>query len=303
MVDQPTLLIVDDELDHLDILAHHLEPLHYHIIRANNGEEALEVLYDGQEVNTVILDRMMPGLSGMDVLRKMKRDEVLKRIPVIFQSAMDDDADIRDGIEAGAYYYLTKPYNAKVLASVVASAVEHDNVIHKMESETSRAKEKMEMFQCGLSRMRQSRFTYRSIRGAHEIAPVLAACFKQPRRVAIGFVELMVNAVEHGNLGIDCESKSQWLLEGNYQDHLYFLQTQEENREKQVLVELERDQNSIAVTIRDQGNGFNWKNYLNFKPEQATSPNGRGIYIASKMFSTLEFLDEGRAVRCVAEGV
>ncbi|HBT43645.1 MAG TPA: response regulator receiver protein, partial [Rhodospirillaceae bacterium] len=60
----------------------------------------------------------MPEMDGMEVLAKIKGDPDLKAIPVIMQTAMDLEAEIVDGIEAGVYYYLTKPYDVDVLVSV-----------------------------------------------------------------------------------------------------------------------------------------------------------------------------------------
>ena len=75
------------------------------------------------------------------------------------------------------------------------------------------------------------------------------------------------------------------------------------HQDKSVTVELERKNKEIIVTIQDQGEGFNWNDYISFSPERALAPNGRGIYIASKMFKKMEFLNNGSTVRCVAEAI
>ena len=288
-------------MDHLEILHKHLDKGGYDIFEAHDGVEALEILHAHPEIDAVVLDRMMPELDGMEVFHQMQRHDKLKRIPVVFQTAMSEQEHICEGIAAGAHYYLTKPYNRELLVSVVESAVTQGETMHKMQVETAEAVDTINNFKDGLTRMDESRFHYRSLKGAKAIAPVLAACFKHPRRVVMGLVELMINSVEHGNLGIDYSQKAAWLMDGTYTGQIALFQEQANAKEMQIHVELRKFKDQIQVTITDQGVGFDYEPFMRLDEQRATSPNGRGIYIASKMLDKLYYLDGGRKVVAIAE--
>ena len=122
----PVILVVDDEPLNLDIIEEFLtgkgQP--YIVERANDGVEAMEKLEaDYNRYDVVLLDRMMPRMSGMEVLEKMSAHPELKYIPVILQTAKVSKEDILEGLKAGAYYYLTKPFTSDMLHSIVKTAV------------------------------------------------------------------------------------------------------------------------------------------------------------------------------------
>ncbi len=121
---QPTLLLVDDDPVNLEILVEHLEEAGYQTVTASQGEEAWDILEQGTiPFQAVLLDRMMPVMDGMAVLAKIKTTESLTILPVIMQTAAASSEKIREGIAAGAFYYLTKPYTKEVLLAIVEAAV------------------------------------------------------------------------------------------------------------------------------------------------------------------------------------
>ena len=97
MSQPPRLLIVDDDYFITALLERILVKAGYEVIVAADGHAALERFATDWAFDTVLLDRQMPGLDGMQVLRHMKRTEELKDIPVVFQSAMDSEEEINDG--------------------------------------------------------------------------------------------------------------------------------------------------------------------------------------------------------------
>jgi DNA-binding response OmpR family regulator len=119
-----TIVIVDDEPINLDIICAHLEHDDYQLVKANNGEEAWDILQSNPaEFDVIILDRMMPVMDGMQVPGNIKENDLMEQIPVIMQTAKSDNQDIVDGLKAGAYHYLTKPYDGDLLKTIVRSAV------------------------------------------------------------------------------------------------------------------------------------------------------------------------------------
>ena len=113
-----TILIVDDTPDNIDVLAEVLSP-HYQTKIALNGEKALRIAAGESKPDLILLDIMMPGISGYDVCQRLKRNSDTHGIPVIFVSAMNEMEDEKKGLEMGAVDYITKPISpAIVLARV-----------------------------------------------------------------------------------------------------------------------------------------------------------------------------------------
>jgi CheY-like chemotaxis protein len=121
---RPALLLVDDEPLNLDIMCEYLGDAEYELVCAENGLIAWNILEsDPCFFSAILLDRMMPVMDGMQLLARLREHPLLKNVPVIMQSARAEKEDIREGLEAGARYYLTKPYSEELLISVVRSAV------------------------------------------------------------------------------------------------------------------------------------------------------------------------------------
>lgn len=104
----PALLLVDDKPDNLDILIRYLEDSGYALSVALNGEEALRIIEDIMP-DLILLDVMMPGIDGFETCRRLKQNDKLADIPVIFMTALSDHANKLIGFEVGGVDYITKP--------------------------------------------------------------------------------------------------------------------------------------------------------------------------------------------------
>ena len=109
-----TVLIVDDNPDSIMVLRTILESKDFKVLSASNGRDALSVM-ETQIPDAVLLDVMMPELSGIDVLKRMRSNAATARVPVILVTAKGQDEDLLDGYQHGADYYITKPCTAKQL--------------------------------------------------------------------------------------------------------------------------------------------------------------------------------------------
>jgi len=123
MAEKTKILIVDDEPVNLDFFELMLGKLGFEVVTAEDGEEALDTI-GGFKPDLIILDNVMPKLSGWQVTRLLKTDETYKEfkdIPIIMFSAMDDVKDKVEGFELGIEDYITKPFNfSEVLARIRA---------------------------------------------------------------------------------------------------------------------------------------------------------------------------------------
>jgi phosphoserine phosphatase RsbU/P len=117
------LLVVDDTEANRDLLARRLRALGHEVLIAGNGREALDVLA-ARPIDLVLLDIMMPEMDGFQVLERMRSDPVLRLVPVIMISAVDEIDSVARAIELGATDYLPKPFNAVVLRARVTATLE-----------------------------------------------------------------------------------------------------------------------------------------------------------------------------------
>jgi len=105
-----TILIADDNPQILELLEAYLEPLSVRITTARDGQQTLDAI-ESQRPNLILLDVMMPRLSGFEVCRKLKQDRRFMDIPIIMVTALNELADQERASESGADRFLTKPVN------------------------------------------------------------------------------------------------------------------------------------------------------------------------------------------------
>jgi CheY-like chemotaxis protein/anti-sigma regulatory factor (Ser/Thr protein kinase) len=292
----PNVLVVDDEVLNLMLIKEYLKYSGYHLITADDGEQAWDLLQaDPRAYDVVLLDLMMPRLDGMEVLRRIKAHSQLQVLPVILQTALASPEDIHKGIRAGAYYYLTKPFEKEMLRSVVATAVKDHTRYRRMQEEIDRT-----TGLCGLLHMAEFRF--RTPEQGRALANLLANACPEPRKAVVGIGELLVNAVEHGNLGIGYREKGKLLESGQLNEELERRLELPEYRERWVDVRYERGKREIRICIRDQGDGFDWENFAQVDPSRVFDAHGRGIAVSRIMsFDRVEFAGNGSDVTGIIE--
>jgi DNA-binding response OmpR family regulator len=116
------ILLVDDQELNLDVISRRLETLKYKVSCVESGEEALAMLND-VAVDLVLLDIMMPGMDGYQVLDAIRANQLTQNIPVIMISALDDIESVKKSIEKGADDYLMKPINTVLLKTRITSCL------------------------------------------------------------------------------------------------------------------------------------------------------------------------------------
>lgn len=285
------VLIVEDEPINLEILAETLSEAGYETLTADSGETAwAQIKAAGASLDAVLLDRLMPDMDGIEILKRMKGEAILAQTPVIMQTAMNQDADIAEGLKAGAFYYLTKPINPDTLLAIVAAAVadkarqvalrrEADEVAH------------------GLSHLQEGRFLFRTPSEAREIATALANIAPDPGRVVLGLSELLLNAVEHGNLGITYKEKSALIAAGELEAEIHRRLDDPVHGSRKAEISVHKSEAEILFLITDKGEGFDWEKYLELSPDRVFDTHGRGIAMSRILsFSKLEYMGCGNQV-------
>ena len=103
------ILIAEDERDILELIIFTLEFGGYQVVPTSNGEEALEMVYK-EEPDLILLDVRMPRMSGYEVCKRIKSENNIRHIPVVFLSAKSQEAEVSTGYEMGASDYILKPF-------------------------------------------------------------------------------------------------------------------------------------------------------------------------------------------------
>lgn len=111
-----TILAVDDEPHILELLQYNLENAGYEVVKAETGEEAMEYIEDqSYDFTVVLLDWMLPGIDGIEVLKRIRMNERYRNIPIIMLTAKSDEISKVVGLEIGADDYLAKPFGVHEL--------------------------------------------------------------------------------------------------------------------------------------------------------------------------------------------
>lgn len=285
------ILLAEDDPVIGEIIRDHLEACGMHVTVIADGRTAWDRLQSCRPgYDAIVLDRGLPNVDGMDLLARIKTTPYLSHVPVIMETALDDEASIRDGLQQGAYYYLTKPFRPEILVAVVKSAVQQSRELRDMLESVRRAERPLAMLHAGT-------FRFRELDEARLLANYLARACPDPDRVIRGLQELLVNAVEHGNLEITYTDKSALLLSDDWEDEVARRLTLPQYRDRVVEVEIHREPHELEFRIRDQGPGFDWRRFLDFDPERAFDLHGRGIAMARQLsFDRLQYQGSGNTV-------
>jgi CheY-like chemotaxis protein len=288
---QSRILLVDDDQFNREILFEFLDGEGYELVTAADGHEALAALaVPGDVYDAVLLDRMMPGIDGMEVLRQIKSTPALRWLPVIMQTAAAAKEQVVEGIEAGAFYYLTKPFGMDMLRSLVRSAVESSLARRRLQAD-------IEQHRVLIGMMNSASFAVRTPEEARQLAVLVANAAPDPDQAVLGLSELLLNGIEHGNLGLGYADKTRLREQGTWESEIERRLSLPEYSRRMVTLEFRRDGACVEILITDEGDGFDWRPYLELDPVRAFHAHGRGIALARKLsFESVEYLGKGNQV-------
>ncbi|MEO1375394.1 MAG: response regulator, partial [Cyanobacteria bacterium J06635_10] len=115
-----TILVVEDSPSELELISHFLNESGYKVIKATGGQEALEKL-ELEKPDAVITDVVMPGMSGFELCRSLKKNPATHKVPIVICSSKNQEIDRLWAMRQGADAYLTKPYTREELLRAIKS--------------------------------------------------------------------------------------------------------------------------------------------------------------------------------------
>ena len=131
-----TILVVDDEKDLLDLIEYNLKKEGFEVLKAENGEQGIAIAKESKP-DLVLLDIMMPKMDGLEAVEIMRKDDDLKRMPIIFLTARSDEKTEVEGLNKGGDDYITKPISTTKLISRIKAVMrrfdENQESLNKLE--------------------------------------------------------------------------------------------------------------------------------------------------------------------------
>lgn len=284
-----TILIVDDDPDVVFLVQTTLEAEGYFCKTASDGLEAQALIKKMKEqITAILLDWKMLKMSGIELLKWIKLQPELRDIPVVMQTILDKPEEVKQGIDAGAFYYLTKLTDPKLLLSIVKAAVSD---FHQKKA----LLDKIKVGENPFALLVEGVFRFRTLVDGEYLALGIAnECADPDEAVAIS--ELINNAVEHGNLGIMYDAKTKYIEEDTFFAEIERRLALPEHARKYVEVRVKKGKDEMTVLITDQGPGFDFKKYLVLDESRVFDTHGRGIALANRLWD-LQYLGTGNQVR------
>lgn len=298
------VLFVDDEADIRDSFAQRFAK-QYKVLVAGNGNEALDVLKGDHGVTVVVTDIRMPGMTGLELIANARGLD--PDLGFIVISGHGDTDDVITAFRLGARNFLRKPYRfAELERAIEEEGLRYDQA---REQRARLAEERVaDRFLTkvdGLTFELPTRLewvnpiTVRLI----SVFTSLGICNEETRfNVALGLVEILTNAIEHGNLGITGSEKVKLKAQG---ENAYQMEVQRrielpESGNRRVRVHATCDREHATIQISDDGNGFEFDNLPDpTDPENLFKPSGRGILLARTFLDRVDYEGRGNSVTLV----
>lgn len=287
------VLVVDDDPLCRTMIRHMFETDDVVVIETESIDETWNLLQENTLVNfdIVLLDRNLPDGDGLDLLPRLRKIPVLEHVPVIIQSGQISAVDVAKGMSAGAYHYLEKPYRRDMLRALTQVAVREDREHRFLTS-------KIEKTSDALFFMKNLYFEILTLDDARVLTPFIAQFFPDQEAASVGIIELLINAIEHGNLDIGYECKSKLLEQNNWLTETTRRLSLPAYRDRKVRVHLEHRPDRMTLTISDEGKGFDWHEFDTLSEDRLFDLHGRGIALARNAFDGLTYSDPGNVVTC-----
>ncbi len=283
------ILIVDDEPSIRELLSVMLTDRGYTISAASDGMEGFE-LFKSFNPDIAITDVRMPRMDGLTLTKQMKqlRDD----IDVIVMTGFGTEELVIEALRAGASNYLKKPIDFKDLLRIL------ENTLFKRKH-----RERLDIKRDVVTREEKTIVIGNTISDVWGVVNqiILNIHSETPHGILeglrAGLYEIIINAIEHGNLGITYEQKTEALARSAYLEIIEEKARAAEEAGKKVTIHSKYDKERLSVEIRDDGAGFNIHDLPDvLHPEMIMSAHGRGILLTNLYFDKVLYREPGNTV-------
>ncbi len=252
-----------------------------------NINEVMEILInDPEHYEIVLFATDIDKNDKLELISQIHLCSDLKFLTIIV-STKTFTTDIRNEyLKAGVRYCLPDPLDTDFTKIVITKSL---NDCHKLKHKPTDVNIP--------SNLKNATFSLQSLKEAQALSRFIANACPNPKLALMGLGELLINAIEHGNLHLNYENKTQINSEENWIKFIEDKLNLPENKEKFVMVDFERSDKQIVIKIMDQGNGFDWQKYQSLDQSRMLDTHGRGIFMAKNLaFQNLEYKGSGNEV-------
>ena len=290
------ILIIDDENLVRSVINIALTNKGYKVYEADNGKTGIQMFID-IDPDIVITDVNMPEMSGIEVTKNIKENKV--DADVVIMTGYGTEELIIEALRVGASNYINKPVDFKELFNIL------DSIILKRENRRlfDVLKDVVVFEKKSLVLDNDITKVWGTVNQIlFNLSPSIER--KKIEKLKLGLYEILVNSIEHGNLGITYDEKKE-ALENNTYNKLVTRKLKEANEQKKVVnIQTVYNGEELVVEIIDQGKGFNLKELPPLSdPDTLLAVHGRGILLASLYFDKLEYKEPGNVVTIVKKFV
>ena len=210
-------------------------------------------------------------------------------LPLILLLSREEQDDLDDELRRRAAYCLITPVSEHNLNAILhATSAEH--------AQTAGLRHEVQQRTSAIGSIISGEFEIRTLDEARHLATMLSLACPEPETAAIGMMELMLNAIEHGNLGVSFDLKSELLAKGEWQSEIDRRLNLDENIGKKATIGFKKSNGQIEIRVSDEGSGFD-KNDTMSRILDPFRTHGRGIQIAeNQCFNSLEYQGTGSVV-------
>lgn len=287
------LLVIDNNQEAVDFLSTILESSPYNVHSNNDGEEAFNMLLDEPEkFSAIILGQEISNMHSIHFLHKVNSCSTLKIIPVIMEASSGTIEEMEICIRAGVRYYLPKPVDKTILPNIIETAIRDQERYRMAEQSVWKSRP--------LSTLTGATFKLQTLQEAQAITTLLANECPNPRLAAVGISEILINAIEHGNLGITYNEKTKLHEAGKWMAEIEHRLSLPQNENKYVTVVFTKTKGHISIRITDEGKGFDWRQYQSIDSSRLFDNHGRGLIMARSLaFESMIYHGKGNDVECM----
>lgn len=287
------LLVIDNNQEAVDYLENILEDSPYNVHKYQDGEEAFNVLLnEPDKFSAIILGQEILNMHGIYLLHKISSCSSLKIIPVIMEASTGTIEEMEICIRAGVRYYLPKPVDKTQLPAIIETAIRDQERYRTAEQSVWKTRP--------LSTLINATFKLQTLSEAQAITTLLANECPNPRLAAVGISEILINAIEHGNLGITYNEKTKLHEDAQWLAEIERRLTLPQNENKYVTVVFTKTQGHISIRISDEGDGFDWRQFQAIDSSRLFDNHGRGLIMARSLsFESMIYHGNGNDVECM----
>lgn len=263
------------------------------VLKATHPTSGFDMLKKyAHTIDAILLEYPFSFNSSKALLETMQCTEEYAMIPVVQLLASEDFELLKEGSALGAHRSLVKPIKLENCNSVIRSAID-------FRLKNAAFFEEVEKIISFFRYVDTVSFKIQNLEDIKQITVRLASFFPHPKKVVLGIEEILLNAIEHGNLGITYEEKNELNLHATWKNEVNRRLQLPENKRKWVRITIQKVPTMIQMIVKDEGHGFDFNRYLMFDPRRAKDSNGRGIAIAKQMgFDTIQYIGSGNEVVC-----